>query len=65
VGLGVGLDGSGKPFPYKGVSPGTLQPVASCYTDYTISASVNMLLVTKIILPETSLILASIYKNLL
>jgi len=37
--------------------------VVCCYTDYTIPASVNMLPVTKFILPEISFILSSIYKN--
>jgi hypothetical protein len=39
--------------------------VASFRTDFTIPANVNMLLVTKFILPETSFILASIYKTAL
>lgn len=57
--------GSGKPRHYWGSSPGTLQPIASCYADYTIPARVSMLPVTKFILPETSFILSSIYKNAL
>jgi hypothetical protein len=39
--------------------------IACCYTDYTIPVNVNMLPVTNFILPETSLILSSIYKNAL
>jgi len=39
--------------------------VASCHTDYTVPVNVNMLLLTKFVLPETSFVLFSIYKNAL
>jgi len=38
VGLRVGLDGCGKSRPPPGFDPRTVQPVASRYTDYIITA---------------------------